>query len=411
MTTSRMMRAIDRTLKVSVALFILAGFTGALFRMAGAYGWTLGFNPVNIRHAHSHLMYFGWAIPALFALVGARVVRSGGRPPSCRLLSSSFIAAVAAWEAFLLWGYESARIGGARIPVGIIVSTLAMLIWYWFAHWYRRGRVHLEAGPSRTLLDVSVLLLVVSTFGAWGVAATVPAGESLVALKTAFTHLFLALFSEGWLVMALVGLAWAELPSTARMPRWALPLLLAGTAASFLLGMPGHLVDGNLRLVARLGGIAWGLGAVGIVWGWWKAAPAPLRTSWGPPMLLLALKGSVQAASMLVPGIWWADIPAMRVLYLHVLLLGFVTLAIAASLVRGPRLAVVQVAALLVILSLAPMTDLWPGFLSLGRPMEVAAWTALVLPAAAVLLWRRAYFGDRRVPGPGLRDGTPRRSA
>lgn len=391
MTSARMTSATSRTLGVAVALFMLAGLTGVLFRMAAAYGWSLGLDPVNIRHAHSHLMIFGWVIPAIFALVGAIVVRGGGNPPSGRLFTPVLAAAVAAWGSFLLWGYEPTRIGSARMPVSVIVSTLAMVLWYVFAAWYRRARVNLEAGSLRTLIDIAVVLLVVSTFGAWGVAGAVAADGSPPALKIALTHLFLALFTEGWVVAALLGLAWARLPSRVALPRWAVNLFLAGVAVSFLLGMPGSLVDGNLRLVARLGGMAWGIGAVGLVWSWWRGAPRTLRASWGPPMLLLAIKGSAQAAFMLVPGLWWADMAPMRVLYLHVLLLGFATSAIAAGMVRGRGLAVFQAASILVVLSLVPMTDLWPAALALGQPMEVAAWAAVVLPLSAVLLFRRSY--------------------
>jgi len=390
------MDVIDRTLRASVGLFVVAGLTGALFRMAAAYGWTLGLDPVNVRHAHSHLMVFGWAVPAVFALIGSAVVRSGGCAPSRRLMAAVLALAVTAWGSFLAWGYGSAPLGEARIPVSVIVSTLAMFTWYGFGAWYRRERVHLAAGGSRTFMDLGVLLLLASTLGAWGVAATVPAGDSLPALKTAFAHLFLALFSEGWLVLALLGLAWSRLPGSTGVPRWAIRLLLAGLSVSFLLGMPGILLDDNTRLVARIGGMAWGAGAVGIAWAWWKAAPAGARRSWGPAMLLLATKGSAQAASMLVPTIWWADIAPMRVLYLHVLLLGFVTTGIAAMLVGGRRLMGFQAAVLALILVLVPMTDLWPRALAPDRPMAVAAWVSFLMPLVSPVLFRRRYVNRAR---------------
>jgi len=51
--------------RTSLTFFVLAGLTGFLFRLELTYGGSFGMNLVNVRHAHSHLMYFGWATPAL----------------------------------------------------------------------------------------------------------------------------------------------------------------------------------------------------------------------------------------------------------------------------------------------------------------------------------------------------------
>lgn len=385
------MRVFDRTFRASAALFVLAGLTGVLFRLAGAAGLTLGLDPVHVRHAHSHLMYFGWATPVLFALIGREVRQGGGAGPSGRLLATVLVLAVVAWAAFLHSGYGLTAVGPVRLPVSIVLSTLSMLAWYTWAAWFLRARRTLAAGASRTLLDGAVAFLVLSTLGAWGVAALVPAAETLPALKAAFAHVFLAWFSQGWFVLALLGIAFRRIDDAVRLPGWAVVLFSGGVALSFLTGMPGYLVPERIQLVARVGAVAWGSGLVGLLWTWWRSAPAGLRRRWAMPVLVLAAAASTQVASMFVADTWWADLAPMRVLYLHVLLLGFVTPALAAEMVGGWRLVVVQGVALASVALLLLLTPLWPEALSPVRPLTTVAWGSLGMPLAAVLLIRRRY--------------------
>lgn len=52
-----------------LALFCLAGATGAIFRFKQIYGGLGLFSLGNVQHAHSHLMYMGWATPVLMGLI------------------------------------------------------------------------------------------------------------------------------------------------------------------------------------------------------------------------------------------------------------------------------------------------------------------------------------------------------
>lgn len=64
----------------ALVLFIVAGVTGVFFRFGVAYGWTGGLNLENIRHAHSHLMYFGWGTPLLMGLLWRALPRGVTAP-------------------------------------------------------------------------------------------------------------------------------------------------------------------------------------------------------------------------------------------------------------------------------------------------------------------------------------------
>jgi hypothetical protein len=65
---------------LAVAALVLAAWTGVLMRFGMVYGfptWAQNFGAV--RHAHSHLMYFGWVTLALFALIWSDLPRHTGR--------------------------------------------------------------------------------------------------------------------------------------------------------------------------------------------------------------------------------------------------------------------------------------------------------------------------------------------
>jgi hypothetical protein len=47
-----------RVWRVSLACFVLAGAAGVLFRYGMLYGYPDGISELNLRHAHSHLMFF-----------------------------------------------------------------------------------------------------------------------------------------------------------------------------------------------------------------------------------------------------------------------------------------------------------------------------------------------------------------
>lgn len=392
MTAIGTARPADATaLRAAFAVFAVAGLVGALFRFVVAYGWSVGLDPVNVRHAHSHLMYFGWATPALFVLLGMRAVGGGSRPVPARLLAWTLGLAVVTGLAFLPWGYEPAQFGPARVPVTIILSTLCMVTWYAWVAWYRSARRSLVEATLRPLVDAAAAFLALSTLGAWSVVAMVPFGGAGDTLKLAFAHFFLQVFSEGWFTLGLLTLAWSRLPDRVRVPGWALAAAGLGILVGFLLSLPSTALPLGGRVLARIAGVSHGVGIVALAWTWWRSAPASARSSWGLPVLLLAAKGATQVLAVGLPGPWWADMATVRVLYLHLLLLGFVSLGIAAETLSGAWLRMFQAVCLSVVASLVPFTALWPFAPPGMAAFEAAAWISVLPPlvAAAALVGGR----------------------
>ena len=394
----------------SLASLALAALTGAFLRFGMAYGFPAGVSFINVRHAHSHLMYFGWVTPALMALVASRLPRREGAsgPRSFNIvIGLTLVLGLLSYPAFFLWGYGPVQVGQARLPVAVIFSSLNILAWYaYVALYFRRTRGLPRDLPMR-LWDAALVFLVLASFGAWGRAALVALHVENVFLESAAVHLFLDLFSDGWFLLALLGLAFAVRPLPGDISPWPLRLLWVGLPLTFLLGVPVSLVPPALRAVSGLGGL---LAAAGVLLylrqlrhqrrlrrgdGW---SPA-----WALPLALLAVKALMQAGASLTPLALWGERLGLRVFYLHVFLLGSVTLALfaAAGDVWGEGFASgrrpLSIAILLLLASLLPLTGLWPSALAGPWAVRAAAWIAL-LPAAVVLalLARRLFFSRKQ---------------
>jgi hypothetical protein len=396
-------------LRAALALFVVAGLTGAVFRFAVAHalgpaqlgGLLLG----NVRHAHSHLMYFGWATPALMVLIAAaRRQRGDGPMPGLRgVLAVTFAMAVLAFPPFLLWGYGLAPVGEARIPLAMIAASLNVLGWYAFAVAYLRTP---RAGPDpvRRVFSLAVGFLVLSTLGAWGVAGLPPPGLANPARTATLVHVFLDTFSEGWFVLGVLGLAFAAASQGGRpLPMRAVGAVALGVPLVFPLALPSAYVPTALRVAAGLGGVLVGGGLLlCVAWLWQRISGA-----WRFALACLAVKAVGQLAVALVPGVDWAALHGLRILYLHLMLLGFVSVGLVAASGAPTRAFTAAVAVLLA--SLILLTPLWPSLLAGDWVYHGVAWGTLpaIVVAAGIGLspWRRTSAGlagtVERVAAPG----------
>ena len=126
----------------AIGCFVIAGSTGSLLRFGLLSGLPAGLGLVNVRHAHSHLMYFGWVTPALMVLIVAWLPRLTGRSLSARFLWVMGVIigfALLAYVMFIQYGYQPAEIDGRRLPLSVLAATLNVLAWYAYAYLYYRA--------------------------------------------------------------------------------------------------------------------------------------------------------------------------------------------------------------------------------------------------------------------------------
>lgn len=380
-------RALGWAWRGALGCFVLAGLTGVLFRFMLASGETFGLDLTNVRHAHSHLMYFGWATPALMALITTQLAARTGREVGrgfAVVLGVVFATALLSYPFFLAYGYTPAQMGEKRLPLSVMTAGLNIIGWYAYLVLYFRAARGVVRDAALRCWDLALGFLVLSTLGAWGLPFLKPLGIESAALMTALIHVFLDLFSEGWFVLGVLGLAFAEAGPGARL--WPLALVVAGLPFTFALAMVPSMVPPLLWVLANAGGVLVGAGLLAAVALLWRRVRAPL---WRLALALLAAKAAGQLVAGLTPGVGWGALPGARILYLHLMLLGFVTLGLAAAATTvwgagATRGRWVLAAAVLVLLaSLVPLTPFWPAAWAGHWAWVAAAWVALLPVFAA----------------------------
>ena len=272
-----------------------------------------------------------------------------------------------------------------------MVSGLHLIGWYGFVAFYILRRRRLGSSLATAVLDVSVALLVLSTIGAWGLAFHEPLGLDEPVWLIGLTHFFLDTFSEGWLVVGVLGLAYARSGVDNRLGRRALYAYAFAVPFLYALAIPGHLVPPMLCITARVAAIVAGAALLAHAWNLRRLARFATMV-WILPLLFVALKGGGQAAVGLLPDAWWPEIRGLRVLYIHVMLLGFVSLGLVAVGVsigfvrQGWRVLVLQLATVALLVGIVPLTGLWPSAWRELGVLRIATWLSVLPPLAALLL-------------------------
>lgn len=319
---------------------LLALALGALLRLALA-GVPLPFGRfAELRHAHSHLGYYG----VLFPLVWAAAAQRGPRPPGRALLAGYGLAVLAATLGFAAEGYGRPA---------IIASTVVLGVWL---HTAVRALPEL-ARPRSWWFPASPSVLVA--------ALSIPA----VALNLSRAPALAAELVRLFLVVLLFGLIVPAALAVRRAPAPPMPLWLLGTLGAGLSLGPWPEVPARLGM-AMLGGLVLQAGLR-------LDAAADLRASWG----LLGL-GLLLLASGLLP-----NSHAVAIAGLHFAILGPVLLSLGRPLCpRGPRAWCWLYEALVLLLSLGVLgPQLLPG----------PPWPLLAAGAGigVGLLWSLAILG------------------
>lgn len=384
--------------KLPLACFVLAGLTGFLYRLGLIGANVFGLSLENIRHAHSHLMFFSWAVPLPMYFIIRKVNREiEANEPNIlmvRMAKAALFIGLAAYPFFLGYGYQPVSIAGLDLPVSVILSGLVMLCWYGFIVSYWKERKYINADLSVQFYDGALLMLFICSLGAWGVAVVQFSGLVNPLWGKALTHFFLATFTEGWIVMALLGVLYQHLDlnegEITIAPVLLVGLILFGAPLTFPYGISEGLLSPRLLITARIGGA---LAASGLILNLvviFRQATSKIAWYWKLVLTLLAIKALAQLLTSVLPSSFWMSAHGLRIFYLHLLLLGAFTTGLCSALLLDKRaergLAAVATAIILVLISLIWLTPLWPG--ALYAPWLLYATVAIaVFPVLAVLYY------------------------
>lgn len=385
----------------SLTCFLVAASTGALYRFGMIYGLPAGLALGNVRHAHSHLMFLGWATPLLMGLMVRWWPRVTGQPLNYQRGFKGAIIAVLllaglAYVPYLLYGYQTAALWGRRLPLSSMVVGLAMFSWYFFIWFYWRAtRGHPRPLPVR-LWDAALAFLVLSSIGAWGVAVIARLGLENPFWAAASTQLFMDTFADGWFAVGVLGVLYARFPAVnqtslrlSSLRENATNLLIMGMPLIFLLNLPVGLVPVSVRWLASAAGLLVVYGLLVHIVSLWTAVTALYR--W--PLLFLGLKAVTLLLLTVPAGADWFAQVSLRISYLHWLLLGFVSLSLVLMAQHSWPAAVSErllrpflIAVTILLVTLIPLTRLWPVVWSGRWVVYTAAW-GTIPPIAILMMW------------------------
>lgn len=385
---------------LSLFSFVVAGITGFSYRLGMIGQLPFNLNLENVRHAHSHLMFFGWAVPLplyiLFRNINKKISRdTGGITLMKNAIASGLILGLLAYPFFLLYGYQPVPIGSADLPISVILAGLVMVSWYFFMIGYLKARKVLANAPSQSWFDGALSMLLVCSLGAWGVAVLQAIDPTNQLLTKAMTHFFLATFAEGWVVLIVVSIILNRIESQdiqwAVSPTLLLACIVLGAPLTFPYGISKALLTPALLATARFGGALAALGLVVLLFGILRSVKLK-STIWIWPVSLLGIKALMQLTASILPSSFWLADHGLQIFYLHVLLLGALTLTITGFLYEQAKASrlffnLMAGAVALVLMSLILMTRFWPQMWSGTWIFKVVAAVALLPVMAVIALW------------------------
>ncbi|HEX9076472.1 MAG TPA: cbb3-type cytochrome c oxidase subunit I, partial [Anaerolineae bacterium] len=227
----------------AVLFFVLLATWGAINRgkLAG-FDLLPMFSFTALMHAHSHVAYFGWASLSIMGAIIAHLRDGFGLTaiPNERTISINLMLIVAttlaAWAGFTLQGYA---------PLSITVSSINVIWWYVFAWILLRAWQQRTRSPDLPMqyFLAATIFMVVSSVGAWTRAAMIGFQVSDALATDGAVYFYLHTFTEGWLVLGAMGIVYWLLPRLAGRPVLNERLARVQLGLTVILLLPTFLVE------------------------------------------------------------------------------------------------------------------------------------------------------------------------
>ena len=297
------------------------------------------------------------------------------------------------WPFFLFFGYRPVPIGSADLPVAAMLSGLVMITWYWFGILYYKARQSMKSSSlSVMLFDGALAALVVSSLGAWGVSAYQFSSLESPLISKALTSFFLGVSTEGWVMLGVLGILWSgmEKPNLniKKKGGYWIPVLF-GSLLIFPFSLDQSIITPLMFYSAKAGLLLIVVGLSSNLFGLMRSSFAASGIG-RVILLLLGLKILFLAGALLPTGIWTGE-HGLRILYLHLVLLGFGTTGLITAFYPATATAIKwsYVSAMAaVLITLGMFSGYWP---SIFIPQHLVYWLAVaallpVLPMVWLLV-------------------------
>ncbi|MFA9190071.1 hypothetical protein AAGV28_01705 [Flavobacterium sp. FZUC8N2.13] len=177
--------------------FLIASFFGLLMRFM--YLFPLDFiNYSFLLHAHSHVAMLGWVYLIIYVLIVHFFIpkEKSQKPVYNRLFWCTQFSVIGMMVTFPIQGYAL---------FSIVFSTMHILLSYFFCKLVWKDSFK-EKTSANALLKVSVLFMILSTFGVWCLGPAVSTLGKQSAFYQIAIQFFLHFQFNGWFLFAVLGL-------------------------------------------------------------------------------------------------------------------------------------------------------------------------------------------------------------
>nr|WP_294789042.1 hypothetical protein [uncultured Flavobacterium sp.] len=177
--------------------FLIACLLGLLMRFM--YLFPLDFlNYSFLLHAHSHVAMLGWVYMIVYVLVVHFFIpkEKSQKPIYNRLFWLTEFSVIGMMIAFPIQGYAL---------FSIVFSTMHIILSYVFCRLVWKDCLR-DKSPSQRLLLVSILFMILSTFGVWCLGPAVSTLGKQSALYQIAIQFFLHFQFNGWFILAVLAL-------------------------------------------------------------------------------------------------------------------------------------------------------------------------------------------------------------
>lgn len=158
-----------------------------------------GINFKYVLHAHSHVAFLGWVYMGLFLLLVNKLVPEDrrNRKAYSRLYWLNQFSVIGMLLSFPAQGYAL---------FSIVFSTLHILLSYFFAVAVWKDTTTLKAKPILYFLRASLIFMIISSAGPWALAVIMAKGMAGSDLYELAIYFYLHFQYNGWFTFALIAL-------------------------------------------------------------------------------------------------------------------------------------------------------------------------------------------------------------
>jgi len=351
--------------------FTVAILSALYYRCAFVCGLPL--NAEYVRHAHSHLMFFGFAVPLAFSWWASR-----SEVTISRSLFAMQLFAFLSFVAFLYHGYDLTQIGSASLPLAAVVSSGNVIAWYFAMYFISKKR------SNCLLRNYAGGLLWIGTIAVWLLPLSVILNTDIFPGKQFYAHLFLTALEEGFLFLSVLAILITRFNLSVSKAE----IILLGSSSLFLTAFAWNrnTLSEPILFVSVLGIVIHSSLQLAVAVRAVRSSVTPYNFAWLLPVIFLFVKATAELLAAIFPAVWSLSAGGARFLYLHAFFLGIFLPILFAELKnfsRKKNIYMVVAGAFLVLLSFVPLS---PFYTFLG-PLPLLPSAFVFALAGALLIW------------------------